>query len=350
MIMRIAVATLFVTVLAFSNLSYAMILSPTPNAPTFRNTAGEPMDRTSISSESQVMVYQTFHNNDRLSRNLLMLFEIRDVEGVSIYIAWQIAQVDPESSKEVGISWVAPNPGEYQIRTFPISNFTNPEVLGSVEFADFAVIQPSEALSDEDDSREIRVYSLLASDPSLAKYRTGVYGHSEDVRPLRREASGAWVDNASMHVVKEEAVEGSWQTGYTLTYKGVMDVSMEIRSAREILSIKETGLPDSVRNYTFSESDKTIIQAALSNSTVTQSLQSKQSQGKTTFVNGVMYNGYFAGSSTCPPANCARVHFQVENTKQVMVVWLHSVTGIVARIDMSSEWEQDCRQFACKES
>ncbi|MGI0012807.1 MAG: hypothetical protein ACREBU_05085, partial [Nitrososphaera sp.] len=204
---------------------------------------------------------------------------------------------------------------------------------------------------DGTEAREIAVYALLASDPRLAKYREGVYGHAEDFQPLRKEPSGAWIDEAVMHVIKEQIVEGDWQTGYNVTYRGLTDVNMEIRSAREILSIEEIPLADTTHQYTFNEQDKEIIRAALDNVTVRQTLESKEELGYSTFATVVAYNGYFASSETlCPPGKCGRVHFQVEDTKQVMLVWLNTDTRVVARIDLSMEWKQDCRQFACKES
>lgn len=325
------------------------IVLPISN-PVIKDNEGELVDPTSLVSGNQVTVYRTFRNDDDITRDFVMLIEIRDGEGITIHLTWQNAQMGPYSQREVGISWLLPDPGDYMLRTYAVSNLTHPQVLSDVETSEITVLQSQDEYYDETDTREIKVYSLLAADPRLAKYRIGVYGHSEDVQPLRKEPSGAWIDEAIMHVIKEQIVEGSWETGYTLTYKGITDVKMEVRSGKEILSIIEIPRPDIIHQYSFNDQDKGIIRAALGNSTVVQELQEKRAGGYKTYVNEVAYNGFFAGSTSCPPENCARVHFQVENTKQVMIVWLHSETGIVARMDLSQEWKNDCRQYACKES
>ena len=42
-------------------------------------------------------------------------------------------------TKMMGVSWTPNSPGVYPIRTFPISNLTNPQVLGTVEIGQHTV-------------------------------------------------------------------------------------------------------------------------------------------------------------------------------------------------------------------
>lgn len=306
----------------------------------------------SVIAGQQIVIATTITNFcTEESLPFVAIIEARNSEGVTESLALQSGVLEGiANSTEVEASWIPSHADSYQLRAFIISNMVNPQVLSDVMAAIWDVEESVDG-SDGTQRRETAIYALLASDPRLAKYREGVYGHVEDFSPLRREPSGAWIDEASMHVIKEQVVEGDWETGYNVTYKGVTEVQMEIKSAREILTIKEIPLPDSKYQYTFNEQDKAIIRAALDNATARQTLESKEVLGHSTFVTTVAYNGYFTSSETlCPPGKCGRVHFQVEDTKQVMIVWLNTDTHVVARIDLSMEWKQDCRQFDCKES
>lgn len=281
----------------------------------------------------------------------VVIIEIRNSMGITESLSWQSGVlVGLGDSTEVGASWIASPADSYESRVFIISDLVNPQILSNVITSGWEVEEPAD-IYDGTEARERAVYKLLASDPRLAKYRVGVYGHAEDFTPLRQEPSGAWIDEAVMHVIEQQIVEGDWQTSYNVTYRGLMDVRMEIRSGTEILSIEEIPLADNTRQYSFNEQDKEIIRAALDNATVRQTLESKEELGYSTFVTSVAYNGYFTNSETlCPLGKCGRVHFQIEDTKQVMIVWLNTDTRVVARIDLSMEWKQDCCQFACNES
>ena len=116
-------------------------LSLTPVPLSIRDSDGNFVDASSIRSGSQLVLSRSFHNSESSEREFLMLFEIRDSTGVSIQIAWQEGLVAAAGDKEVGVSWIAPDIGEYQIRIFVISNLTNPEVLSEVTATNIIVLE-----------------------------------------------------------------------------------------------------------------------------------------------------------------------------------------------------------------
>ena len=116
-------------------------LSPTPVPLSIRDSDGNLVDTSSIMSGSQLVLSRSYHNSESFEREILMLFEIRDSSGISIQIAWQVGLVAAASDKEVGISWIAPDIGDYQIRTFVISNLTSPEVLSEVTATNITVVE-----------------------------------------------------------------------------------------------------------------------------------------------------------------------------------------------------------------
>lgn len=49
--------------------------------------------------------------------------------GTTILLDWQTGTVLPRGSMQVGVSWIPKHTGEYELRTFAISSFDNPEIL-----------------------------------------------------------------------------------------------------------------------------------------------------------------------------------------------------------------------------
>jgi hypothetical protein len=58
-----------------------------------------------------------------------MLVEIRDENDLTIYMSFLIGTLNPNAVSEMGISWTPQYVGEYEVRSFAITNFTKPEIL-----------------------------------------------------------------------------------------------------------------------------------------------------------------------------------------------------------------------------
>jgi hypothetical protein len=69
----------------------------------------------------------------------LTIFEVRDSTDITIMIAWQENVVNPSEPKKASVVWTPRQSGDYQIRTFSISNFTNPIILSFPAAIDFPV-------------------------------------------------------------------------------------------------------------------------------------------------------------------------------------------------------------------
>lgn len=94
-----------------------------------------------ITVGKQVTISRSFSTIIESPKQFLALFEIRDSDGVSVYIAWHTGIANPKDNIVVGISWMPEEVGDYDIRTFLISNWTNPEVLSVVGSTDIKVIE-----------------------------------------------------------------------------------------------------------------------------------------------------------------------------------------------------------------
>lgn len=58
--------------------------------------------------------------------------EVRDADGVTVSMGWQSGTARPQSSTELGMSWIPELPGNYELRTFLVSDLLNPRVLVTV--------------------------------------------------------------------------------------------------------------------------------------------------------------------------------------------------------------------------
>jgi hypothetical protein len=79
-------------------------------------------------SHTRFIVLNATNNNDA-EQQFTMLIEIRDKNGSTLFLDFLVGTLNPNSSSEMGISWTVLYPGDYEVRSFAISNFTKPEIL-----------------------------------------------------------------------------------------------------------------------------------------------------------------------------------------------------------------------------
>jgi hypothetical protein len=68
-------------------------------------------------------------NDNNFEQPFTMLVEIRDENDLTIYMSFLIGTLNPNAVSEMGISWTPQYVGEYEVRSFAITNFTKPEIL-----------------------------------------------------------------------------------------------------------------------------------------------------------------------------------------------------------------------------
>jgi hypothetical protein len=87
----------------------------------------------SASAGQLVMLSSTILNNNDIELPFTAFIEVRDEKGATVYLQWQTGKVNPNGESEVGLSWTPEKAGEYEFRTFLISNFTRPQILTAAE-------------------------------------------------------------------------------------------------------------------------------------------------------------------------------------------------------------------------
>jgi hypothetical protein len=109
----------------------------TPSAPVARDVSGGTISN--IVEGQQVVLTTTINNNLDDDLPFVALIEVRDSSGITVYLAWQTGTLDAGDRTEVGLSWTPEDSGDYQVRTFVISNLNNPQVLSQVMTSNITV-------------------------------------------------------------------------------------------------------------------------------------------------------------------------------------------------------------------
>jgi hypothetical protein len=99
----------------------------TPTPPSLKDVTGN--DLSSVTAGQQVILSTTVVNNLDRSQPFAAIVEVRDSSGVTIFLAWQTGTLNQAGQTQVGLSWMADNPGDYTVRTFVISDLNNPQIL-----------------------------------------------------------------------------------------------------------------------------------------------------------------------------------------------------------------------------
>lgn len=89
----------------------------------------------------QVSISTRVTNRIDRDQEATILTELRDGSGITMYLAWHYAKIRANSNYTTESSWLVEGGcmgapvecrNDYQIRSFPVTNLTNPQVLGPV--------------------------------------------------------------------------------------------------------------------------------------------------------------------------------------------------------------------------
>jgi hypothetical protein len=79
---------------------------------------------------SQVSLQVTINNGcDTPDYPATILFEVRDSDGITRYLALQQISLEPDQWPRISVSWVPDKPGDYEVRVFVVTCITCTDVL-----------------------------------------------------------------------------------------------------------------------------------------------------------------------------------------------------------------------------
>lgn len=83
----------------------------------------------------KVVTVNVTNNDKEIAVPAVILVEIRDSDDITQFLGFQITTLRSNSTIQIGMSWEPKFPGEYQMRSFVISDFENPQVLSCINSA-----------------------------------------------------------------------------------------------------------------------------------------------------------------------------------------------------------------------
>jgi hypothetical protein len=110
-------------------------VSVTP--PRLQDVQGRDIDE--VSRGQQVILTTEVLNEGASDQPFVALIEVRDDNGVTVYLAWQTGTLPAGGRTQVGLSWTPDFSGDYDVRTFVISDLENPRILSDVSTSSVTV-------------------------------------------------------------------------------------------------------------------------------------------------------------------------------------------------------------------
>jgi|GEM_PF-2719750 len=109
-----------------------------------------------------ILISKMFFNVNNVTQNVAVILDVRKAD-ISIQLVWQEVTALPRNIAEASISWTPQIAGEYEIRSFTVSNSVNPEVLEELASYKFNVMSNAdfEALYSDRPAH----FSILRADP-----------------------------------------------------------------------------------------------------------------------------------------------------------------------------------------
>lgn len=104
---------------------------------------GAPLSQSNVGRT--VVLSATVANNNITALPFTSIFEVRDEEGVTIYLRWKDGNLEAgDFTTRVELFWIPEQVGNYEIRTFLLSGFEQPMILSTISGADFTIVNESE--------------------------------------------------------------------------------------------------------------------------------------------------------------------------------------------------------------
>jgi hypothetical protein len=100
-----------------------------PDSPELKDQTGDIIG--GATTGELVIITTTINSNSTEDENFVAMVEARNSIGITELLEFQTGQAS-SGSVEVGISWTPAETGEYELRTFLISDLLEPQVLSEV--------------------------------------------------------------------------------------------------------------------------------------------------------------------------------------------------------------------------
>ncbi|MEM3161226.1 MAG: hypothetical protein QXJ74_10640, partial [Nitrososphaera sp.] len=113
--------------------------STTPSTPQPEDATGNILDEIPVGT--QVIISSTITNNANVAQPFAAVAEVRDADGITVFLTWQTGVLPANGHTDVGLSWTPAAPGDYTVKVFVIDSIasTSPTVLSPIAQSTFTV-------------------------------------------------------------------------------------------------------------------------------------------------------------------------------------------------------------------
>ncbi len=101
-----------------------------PSNPVLKDFAGQTL--TEVTAGQQVFLSTAITNNQDTPQPFAAIVEVRDADGITVYLQWQQSTLTANGKVDVGLSWTPDAPGTYTVRTFVVNNISSPQALSPI--------------------------------------------------------------------------------------------------------------------------------------------------------------------------------------------------------------------------
>ncbi len=198
---------------------------------------------TSLGLDQQAQIFVTVHSNVSFTQPFTVIIELRDVDGITLYLQWKQGLLLSNAAQEIGMSWVAnfDAPTEIMARAFVISDFEEPIILSSITTAPISI---SSVIDSELPSIDVMPSDEPAYD-TIADYTVLVYMVGSDLESSNYFATtdiyemAAIGSTADVNVVIETG--GSYATTDDYRFIDFREVQSHQILSNEYLTMRNLG-------------------------------------------------------------------------------------------------------------
>ena len=105
-----------------------------------KDQAGNVIKQTTVGTQVLIEGTVSMECVDHPDASRITLFEIRTKEGITTYLAWQKFPIYTSGQMAAGLSWTPDEPGEYEVRLFPVFCLNCPMVPSKIVTYEITVV------------------------------------------------------------------------------------------------------------------------------------------------------------------------------------------------------------------
>jgi hypothetical protein len=120
----------FVLVVPVGTSGVSDISATTPEPVVPRDISGNDLDE--VTAGQQVVLSTVVNNNRNSELDYAAIIEVQDADGFTVLLQWATGTLPANGENNVGLSWTPMESGTYTVRTFVLSDISNPAALSQI--------------------------------------------------------------------------------------------------------------------------------------------------------------------------------------------------------------------------